>query len=281
MHVGESAEKKDVLERLLELGMVLVALDARAEGVDVPDHLGRDPQLRLNLSFRFGLPMSVDPWGISATLTFGGVPYSCRFPWGAIYLLVSHVNGEPYLFPDEVPPELLAQVGVEGAWSLPNDKRRPAPAARPKLSLVVPPAEADGEAEDEDEAKASDVPADEDDDKPPAGTSRPHASPPALLGREPSDADADVPRVPSAPKRSARATARRATEPKPAPQLRDVDADATDEKKLDDATDAEPRPPTGPRPVDDNAAHPDAEGATPDQRGPPPGRRRGHLRLVK
>lgn len=280
MHVGESAEKKDVLERLLELGMVLVALDARAEGVDVPDHLGRDPQLRLNLSFRFGLPMSVDPWGISATLTFGGVPYSCRFPWGAIYLLVSHVNGEPYLFPDEVPPELLAQVGVEGAWSLPNDKRRPAPAPRPKLSLVVPPPEADDETDVEAEADGQAAHGCEDDKSRPAATES-HASPPAVLGRVPADPEGKGPHVATATKRSARATARRATEQKSAPQQQNVDADGTDENKADDPADAEAPTSAGSRPVDKNAAHPATEGAAPSQEGPSPGRRRGHLRLVK
>ena len=129
MNVGHSTNKKAVLEELLDLGMVLVAIDARVAGVDVPQHLGVDPQLRLNLSYRFGRPMQVDAWGITADLTFGGVPHACRFPWDAIFLMVSHVNGEPYLFPDQVPHELLNQASGEFAAAGPAR-------GRPKLSLV-------------------------------------------------------------------------------------------------------------------------------------------------
>jgi stringent starvation protein B len=106
---GSLPNKKTVLEQLLTEGMVLVALDARLPEVDVPTHLGQDPQLRLNLSHRFGLPMAVQEWGVRATLTFAGVPYSCCFPWRAVFLMVSHVSGQPYLFPDDIPAELLSQ----------------------------------------------------------------------------------------------------------------------------------------------------------------------------
>ena len=146
MTVGPNATKKNVLEQLLDQGMVLVALDARVAGVDVPAHLGKDPQLRLNLSYRFGLPMEVDEWGVAATLTFAGVPYNCRFPWAAIFLMVSHVSGQPYLFPDDIPAELLTQGGsdapaVDGAGAQhrtveADDGSPTAPGGRPKLTLI-------------------------------------------------------------------------------------------------------------------------------------------------
>ena len=136
MNVGHSGNKKALLDELLGLGMVLVALDARIEGVDVPAHLHGDPQLRLNLSYRFGLPMAMDPWGISATLTFGGVPHACRFPWASIFLMVSHVNGEPYLFPDDVPSELLYRSDGPQPFSL-RDAILPTAAARPRLSVIA------------------------------------------------------------------------------------------------------------------------------------------------
>jgi len=137
MKVGQNADKKGVLEELLGLGMVLVAIDARADGVDVPEHLGADPQLRLNLSYRFGRPMQVDDWGISADLTFGGDPYTCQFPWNAIFLIVSHVNGESYLFPDHVPQELLHQAATEQLEAAAKPAPKAAPKrGRPKLSLV-------------------------------------------------------------------------------------------------------------------------------------------------
>lgn len=148
MNVGPTATKKNVLEQLLDQGMVLVALDARIDGVEVPSHLGRDAQLRLNLSYRFGLPMTVDDWGILATLTFAGVPFACRFPWRSVFLLVSHVSGQPYLFPDDIPPELLSQATAEAgidAKIFTSADIAPTPAARPKLRLVKTDAESASE----------------------------------------------------------------------------------------------------------------------------------------
>jgi stringent starvation protein B len=128
---GPTATKRSVLEQLLDQGMVLVALDARVDGVDVPSHLAGDPQLRLNLSYRFGLPMSVESWGVRATLTFAGVPFTCRFPWAAIFLVVSHVSGQPYLFPDDIPAELLNEAPEMAATLGP-----PTTGKRPKLTLI-------------------------------------------------------------------------------------------------------------------------------------------------
>ena len=153
MKVGPTATKKSVLEELLEQGMVLVALGARVEGVEVPSPLHQDPQLRLNLSYRFGLPMDVSAWGVAATLTFAGVPFECRIPWRAIFLLVSHVSGQPYLFPDDIPAELLSQ--GEGAEGL--QKASKLEPARPKLTLVS------RDSAPEDELASSDTGADGDD----------------------------------------------------------------------------------------------------------------------
>ena len=105
MRVEPSSAKRQILDELLSESMVLVTLDARREGVVVPLSLRGDPQLRLNLSFRFGLPMETDDWGVRATLTFGGVPFECALPWSSVYMLVSHATGEPVLFPDDIPDE--------------------------------------------------------------------------------------------------------------------------------------------------------------------------------
>jgi stringent starvation protein B len=101
------ATKRALLEQLLEQSMVMVTVDARMRGVVVPDHLVADPQLRLNLSYRFGLPMQLDDAGIRATLTFGGVPFPCRLPWESIYVVVPHSSGEPYFFPGDAPVGLF------------------------------------------------------------------------------------------------------------------------------------------------------------------------------
>jgi stringent starvation protein B len=109
MQTQSQADKQTVLEQYLESGMTLIVLDARTPGVDVPDHLRQDPQLRLNLSYKFGLPMSMSQWGVVATLTFGGIHHACRIPWVAIFAMVSHATGQPHVFPEDVPVELLAQ----------------------------------------------------------------------------------------------------------------------------------------------------------------------------
>ena len=106
----ELPHKRSALERLLELGLVQIGLDARNEDVQVPPHLINDLQLRLNLSYRFGLPLDLDEWGINTTLTFSGTNYDCLIPWTCIYLMISHVSGESLLYPSDVPAELLANL---------------------------------------------------------------------------------------------------------------------------------------------------------------------------
>lgn len=117
-------EKRQLMEQLLASGMVMVGLDARVEGVDVPGHLRSDPGLRLNLSQRFSGGMELDDWGVSCRLTFGGYPYDCKIPWDAIYLVVSHVSGRPHLFPEHVPQDIQIAPTTSGQ------------AHKPKLEVV-------------------------------------------------------------------------------------------------------------------------------------------------
>tara|TARA_B100000959_G_C14535660_1_gene441445 strand:+ start:61 stop:582 length:522 start_codon:yes stop_codon:yes gene_type:complete len=106
----ELPHKRSALERLLELGLVQIGLDARHEDVQVPPHLVNDLQLRLNLSYRFGLPLDLGEWGLNTILTFSGTNYECLIPWECIYLMISHVSGESLLYPSDVPPELLTNL---------------------------------------------------------------------------------------------------------------------------------------------------------------------------
>ena len=133
---------RQLLENLLGQGMVMVTIDARSDGAVVPRQFERDPQLRLNLSYRFGLPINVDEWGVRARLTFSGVPFDCELPWPSIYMIVSHVTGQPFLFPEHVPQELM-----QLATQMRNDAA-PAPEQpkKPKLTVV---ASDDGEDTDE------------------------------------------------------------------------------------------------------------------------------------
>lgn len=147
MNLVHSEKKRELVEALLEKGMTLVALDGTHPGVDIPEHLRGDPQVRLNLSYRFGMPMEIDEAGVRATLTFGGVPYDCRLPWEAIYLAYSHVSEEQYLFLADVPNALLP--GTPVAKEEVEKEEAPAP-AKPRFAVVQGGAE--GPAEEEDEA---------------------------------------------------------------------------------------------------------------------------------
>ena len=130
MRVEPSSSKQALLRKLLEESMVLVTLDARLEEVRVPKHLRGDPQLRLNLSHRFGLPLNLDENGVQATLTFGGVPYDCELPWSSIYILLSHATGQPFLFPADIPTDARPEQGLDDTAELaPPDEK-------PSLSVV-------------------------------------------------------------------------------------------------------------------------------------------------
>jgi stringent starvation protein B len=89
--------------------MTMIHLDARRPGVAVPEHLKKEPHLLLNLSYRFSPPdLTVSEWGVRQTLTFGGVAFTVAVPWNALYAISSHATKEFYMYPDDMPPELLA-----------------------------------------------------------------------------------------------------------------------------------------------------------------------------
>ena len=146
---NENQRKRELLGLLLESGMVQITLDARCGGTDVPQHLRYDPQLRLNLSYRFGVPINLAVHGIEATLTFAGTPYDCTVPWPAIYAIFSSARpDESYLFVESVPPELATQLLEEaedtdterdntaGSLALDNQDLR---TSKSMLRLVEPP----------------------------------------------------------------------------------------------------------------------------------------------
>jgi hypothetical protein len=83
------------------------------------------------LSYRFGLPIAADEWGVRARLTFSGVPFDCELPWPSIYMIVSHVTGQPFLFPEHVPQELM-----QLATQMRSDGQIPEQPKKPKLTVV-------------------------------------------------------------------------------------------------------------------------------------------------
>jgi stringent starvation protein B len=162
MDTGKPASKSELLESLLDRGMVMVTVDARRPGVDVPLQFADDPRLRLNLSYRFQLPLEMNEWGVRATLTFGGMPHDCKLPWNSVYQMYSHATKDQFLFPADVPEDLVQATLAHGETPAP-----PSPAkGRPRFAVV------EGAAEGFEERSASDGAPDE---PPPDGApKRPH-----------------------------------------------------------------------------------------------------------
>jgi stringent starvation protein B len=101
-------EKKERLLTALEKGMVMIHLDARRPGVVVPPNVRSEPHLRLNLSYNFDPPdLSVGEWGVRSTLSFRGVRFTVAIPWSALFAITSHVTKEFWMYPGDIPPELI------------------------------------------------------------------------------------------------------------------------------------------------------------------------------
>jgi stringent starvation protein B len=121
-----SAEKKETLLAFLKRGVAMVHLDARQPGVAVPPQFATDAHLRLNLSYRYGIPdFEVRNDRVQATLSFGGRPFFCILPWESIFAVTSSGTGEGQVWPEDLPTEAARGFGPE--------KREP---ARPRLAAV-------------------------------------------------------------------------------------------------------------------------------------------------
>ena len=125
--------KKDVVLALLQGPSVFVHLDPRKKGVVVPANFRKQPQLvlQIGLNMAVSIPdLRVDDEGVSCTLSFSRSPFWCALPWSAIYALVSE-DGPGMVWPDDVPPEVAAQMQAAVTKQTP---KRP----RPKLAAVGP-----------------------------------------------------------------------------------------------------------------------------------------------
>ena len=140
--------KKQTLLGYLERGIAMLHLDARRPGVSVPAQYAQNPDLRLNLSYRYQIhDLEIGDDGVQATLSFGGRPFHCVVPWEAIYGISSHTAGDELKWPEDMPAELAGGVeepeaerrpalaAVEGEEQ-PPDEEPPRPKGPPHLRLV-------------------------------------------------------------------------------------------------------------------------------------------------
>ncbi|MBN8226456.1 stringent starvation protein B [Corallococcus macrosporus] len=133
------SDKKERLLAALDQGMVMIHLDARRPGVLVPASLRGEAHLRLNLSYRFEPPdLTVGEWGVRSTLSFSGSRFTVAVPWSALFAIASHVTKEFWMYPEEMPPELLQQPPGASAASVarpPPPAPVPVAAERPRAFL--------------------------------------------------------------------------------------------------------------------------------------------------
>ncbi len=137
-------DKRELVEKLLADGPVLVHIDARRDDVSVPGGFRSDPKLVLR--FGYGLTpaivdLGIDGEGIAGTLTFGGVPHRCVLPWPAIYAVVSEVDQRGMVWPDDVPAAVVDQLAGESDGDPPGVEEdrgdaSPESARRSHLKLV-------------------------------------------------------------------------------------------------------------------------------------------------
>lgn len=142
---SRTEEKKSRLLTALEQGMTQIHLDARRPGVLVPKRFQGDHHLVLNLSFRFEPPdLTVNEWGVRETLSFGGERFTVGVPWTALYAIASHVSHDFFMFPDDMPEELLkGAIDKQRAASPSSDVRADVAALLAQVASGLPEATAD------------------------------------------------------------------------------------------------------------------------------------------
>lgn len=152
-------DKKERLLAALDQGMVMIHLDARRPGVLVPASIRGEAHLRLNLSYRFDPPdLTVGEWGVRCTLSFSGSRFTVAVPWSALFAIASHVTKEFWMYPDDMPPELLQQPAsarpqqplpvVPVAAERPRTFLREVPSSSEPAEVPPPPATPDGPQDD-------------------------------------------------------------------------------------------------------------------------------------
>jgi stringent starvation protein B len=130
--------KKETLLAYLSRGIAMVHLDARRPGVVVPPQYTMDAHLRLNLSYRYGIPdLDISDQRVQATLSFAGRPFRCIIPWGSVFGITCHGTGDGQVWPEDLPVEVVHTM----ADRYTSQRREPAEPtaarrARPSLAAV-------------------------------------------------------------------------------------------------------------------------------------------------
>ena len=95
-------EKKAIFLSKMEKDITYLVLDARHKHAVVPDDFKESAGLTLKFSYRFAPgDVQITDFGVMATLSFLGRPFSVNVPWGAVWRI------ENVLWPEDVPGEVM------------------------------------------------------------------------------------------------------------------------------------------------------------------------------
>ncbi len=144
--MSSAPPRKDaVVLQLLAEGDTMLCLDARRKGVRVPPEHTKNPALRLILNLNFPSPIEVTEAGIRANLSFGGRRFACFIPLEALWAAFNPHTMQGMIWPDSVPPEVLAKMTTEQEKKVPSEET-PAP-GRPRIVASKPSKETEGHAQ--------------------------------------------------------------------------------------------------------------------------------------
>ena len=140
--------KREVMLALLAHAEAQVHLDARRDGVALPDRLRASGNVRLDYGYNLVPPIPdlvVGEDGIRATLSFNRSPCATFIPWTAVFLIADFA-GRGAVWREDLPPELAAHADADGTMAVEEtrvESPRPAPRRFGVLDGDAPPASTD------------------------------------------------------------------------------------------------------------------------------------------
>ena len=81
--------KLPVFNWFIAMGDVLITVETKAVGVDIPPHLRENETVDFILGQIPTPKLTVDEAGVTAPMRFGGTLSTCRFPWESIRQMAS------------------------------------------------------------------------------------------------------------------------------------------------------------------------------------------------
>ncbi len=110
--MGIASEKRKKFEELMEQEFVLVHLDARRDGVSVPESLADNASLTLKLSQAFQGETTVEDDSVTSYLKFDGEYHECILPWDAVWGFTASDNQQA-IWPEDLPKEVMLQIAKQ------------------------------------------------------------------------------------------------------------------------------------------------------------------------